>query len=119
MKMCIVFFLTMFCLLGLSGCTADNKDIVPTGYSSGEVQRPQIMYNGIIYFYTANGFDNPLPEGFELVGEVNKVDNKQEPSADWNGSRVDVGQKIYASDDASAIYLEYEMGYAEFVSISE
>ncbi|MDO4268965.1 MAG: hypothetical protein Q4C73_10875 [Eubacteriales bacterium] len=72
------------------------------------------MYNGVVYFYTANGFDNLLPDGYVLVGEVKTVDDSQEPATDWCGSRVNIGQKIYASDDASRVYLEYASGYAEF-----
>ena len=32
---------------------------------------------------------------------------------DWCGSRVEVGQKIYVSNDTATIYVEYETGYAE------
>ena len=63
------------------------------------------------------GFDGPLPEGYEYVGKIKKVDNKHEPVSDWNGSRVEEGQRIYAKDTA-VIYVEYESGYAEF-AVSE
>ena len=76
------------------------------------------MYNGKLYLYTANGFDGPLPEGYEYVGEVKEVDNKHEPAFDWCGSRVETGQRIYASKDTAVIYVEYESGYAEF-AVSE
>lgn len=102
----------------LGGEPQDNhEEITPTGYPSDEIQRQQIMYNGVLYYYTANGFDNPLPDGYEFVGKVKKVDNKQEPTADWCGSHVDIGQKIYVSDNTSVIYLEYEMGYAAFAAV--
>ena len=77
------------------------------------------MYNGVSYFYTADGFDHPLPDGYEQVGEVKEVDNRQEPAEDWCGSRVEGGQKIYVSNDTSTIYVEYETGYAEFAAVSE
>ena len=48
MKKRIEFFLITLCLLGFSGCTPDHEEPTPTGYPSGEVQRPQIMYNGVI-----------------------------------------------------------------------
>lgn len=115
MKKMLSFVLFMICLSGLAGCASRHSgEATPTGYPSGETQRQQIMYNGVVYFYTANGFDNPLPDGYVLVGEVKTVDDSQEPAKDWSGSRVDIGQKIYASDDASVVYLEYENGYAEF-----
>ena len=93
MKKRIEILLIMFCLLSFSGCTYNNEELTPTGYPSDEVQRPQIMYNGVIYFYTADGFDHPLPDGYEQVGEVKEVDNRQEPVEDWCGSRVEVGRK--------------------------
>lgn len=117
MKKIFAITLTIVCLLRLVGCNkTDGENLAPTGYPSGQVQRQQVMYNGVIYYYTANGFDSPLPDGFELVGEVKEVDNDQEPSVDWCGSRVDVGQEIYASTNSSSIYLKYESGYAKFKS---
>ena len=113
MKKIIAIAMTLVCLLGLVGCNGTDN-LTPTGYPSGQVQRQQVMYHGVIYYYTANGFDNPLPEGYELAGEVKEVDNDKEPSVDWSGSHVDVGQEIYASDGSSSIYLKYESGYAEF-----
>ena len=113
MKKRIAIVLTIVCLLGLVGCNGTDN-LTPTGYPSGQVQRQQVMYHGVFYYYTANGFDNPLPDGYESVGAVKEVDHDQEPSVDWCGSRVDVGQEIYASDNSSSIYLKYESGYAEF-----
>ena len=106
--------LVLACLFALFGCNKTSGEPTPTGYPSGEVQRQQVMYNGVIHYYSATGFDEPLPDGFKLVGEVKEVDNKHEPSVDWCGSRVDIGQKIYASESSSSIYLEYEHGYAKF-----
>lgn len=115
MKKIVAITLTIVYLLGLVGCNkTDGDNLTPTGYPSGQVQHQQIMYHGVIYYYTANGFDNPLPEGYELAGEVKEVDNDKEPSVDWCGRHVDVGQEIYASDGSSSIYLKYESGYAEF-----
>ena len=47
MKKRIEILLIMFCLLSFSGCTYNNEELTPTGYPSDEVQRPQIMYNGV------------------------------------------------------------------------
>ncbi len=124
MKKLIALMLSLTLVLACVGCNNNRQandllenELSETGYPSGEVQISQVMYNDIIYYYTASGFDNPLPDGYELVGEVNKVDNKQEPSVNWCGSRVDIGQKIYVSENAALIYLEYENGYAEFATI--
>ena len=117
MKKGIEILLIMFCLPGFSSCTYNHEE--QTGYPFGEMQRPQVMYNGVIYFYTADGFDHPLPDGYEQVGEVKEVDNRQEPAEDWCGSRVEVGQKIYVSNDTAKIYVEYETGYPEFAVVPE
>lgn len=87
----------------------------PTGYPAGSVQRPHVMYDGILYMYSANGFDVPLPEGFALVGSVQCVDDANAPTRDFAGSLVEVGQKIYASPENSSIYVEYTDGFGEFV----
>ena len=58
---------------------------------------PDSIELAVAILYTANGFDGPLPEGYEYVGEVKEVDNKHEPAFDWCGSRVETGQRIYAS----------------------
>lgn len=114
----VIVLLALAIIRNWGGNTQNNhEEITPTGYPSDEIQRQQVMYNGVLYYYTANGFNNPLPDGYEFVGEVKKVDNKQKPTADWCGSRVDIGQKIYVSDNTSVIYLEYERGYAAFAAV--
>ena len=95
--------------------TPAEREITATGYPSGEIQQPQIRYDGKIFFYFATGFDEPLPSGYNRVGNVAAVDNTAEPAADFQGARVDIGQDIYASDsDPDTIYVEYEKGYAAF-----
>lgn len=47
--------------------------------------------------------------------EVESIDNKKQPSKNYTGSRLEVGQKIYANDEEhEIIYIEYENGYARF-----
>ena len=117
MKKTIALLLALFCILMLGGCEQQNEDTNrPTGYPAGKIQQPQIMYNGQIYFYFATGFDEPLPEGYALVGSITVVDNDKEPTEDFYGARVDVKQEVYASEaDTNTIYVKYEKGYAEFV----
>ena len=103
---------------GADGPTAiyvSGGSSTPTGYPTGSVQRPQIMYDGTLYLYSAKGFDEPLPEGFSLVGSVQCVDDANAPTRDFAGSLVEVGQKIYASPENSSIYVEYTDGFGEFV----
>lgn len=116
MKKLIALFLTWICVLSLSGCGHQNADsTTPTGYPTGKIQQPQIMYNGQVYFYFATGFDEPLPDGFELVGSISVVDNDNEPTEDFHGARVELGQEVYASEaNADMVYMKYEKGYAQF-----
>ena len=73
------------------------------------------MYNGQVYFYFATGFDEPLPDGYTLVGSIAVVDNDNEPAEDFHGARVELAQEVYASEaDAENVYLKYEKGYAQF-----
>ena len=116
MKKVIALFLTVICLLFLIGCAYQNEDpTTPTGYPTGKIQQPQILYNGQVYSYFATGFAEPLPDGYELVGSICGVDNDNEPTEDFHGARVEAGQEVYASEvNADTVYVKYEKGYAQF-----
>ena len=116
MKKFIVLLLALSCVLALAGCGHQNEDpTTPTGYPTGEIQQPQIMYNGQVYFYFATGFVEPLPDGYELVGSISAVDNVNEPTEDLHGARVELGQEVYASEaNTETVYVKYEKGYAQF-----
>ena len=104
------------------GSTVDQNEqqaLASTGYPSGEIQQPQMMYRDQIYYYQAAGFDESLPSGYACVGSVSQVDNLSAPMENFCGSRVEIGQKIFASEsDPDTIYIQYETGYARF-SIKE
>ena len=118
MKKFIALCLALACVLIFVGCAKDGNEPnqpAETGYPSGEIQQPQIMYNGQIYLYFATGFGEPLPERFELVGSISTVDNISEPTSDFCGARVNEGQEIYANESIpDTVYLKYENGYAKF-----
>ena len=93
----------------------DAETIAPTGYPSGSIQQPQIIYDGLLYFYFATGFDEPLPEGYEFAGTIVGVNNDEEPTVDFCGARVELGQKVYVDQsNTNIIYVQYENGYARF-----
>lgn len=105
--------LLLICLL--PACQKEPNNTTSTGYSSNEIEQPQIMYNDTIFYYWATGFDEELPNNYIYAGAVEEVDNETPPSENFVGSRIDVGQKIYADDKKSdTIYVEYENGYARF-----
>lgn len=110
----LIVTLLLTCLLPACQKKSDNNT-TPTGYPSNEIDQPQIMYNDTIFYYWATGFDEELPNNYIYVGTVEEVDNETPPSENFVGSRIDVGQKIYADDKKSdTIYVEYENGYARF-----
>ncbi len=112
----ILFSILAAFILILTACgNSHSEKITPTGYDSSEIGQPQIMLNGIIYYYYATGFNEVLPIGYAEAGSVENVDNYNEPTEDYCGARVEIGQKIYSSDIyAEAIYIKYSDGYAKF-----
>lgn len=127
MKRWMALFLVFSCVLALAGCGSNGTDYTeiaeigsdepttPTGYPSGEVQQPQIMYDGLLYFYFATGFEEPLPDGYSCAGMVDAVDHEHTPESECHGARVEWGQEIYALPGVhDTIYVKYENGYARF-----
>lgn len=72
------------------------------------------MYDGVIYYYFATGFGEKLPENYYYAGEIQKVNDFEKPSEEFVGVQVEVGQKIYKSDNSNELYLQYDSGYAKF-----
>lgn len=113
----LIFLLSVFVL---AGCQAGNgraeaQSLTPTGYPSDEVQWPCLCFRETLYIYDANGFDLPLPEGYEEAGAVETMDNRVYPTEDFCSARVEPGTKFYASDaDPDTIYVGYEKGYGKF-----
>ena len=122
MKKCFIIFALILCsLLLLTACqnspTTDHEQqaLASTGYPSGEIQRPQVMYRDQTYYYQATGFDETLPSGYAYIGSVNQVDNISTPMENFGGSRLEIGQKIFAAEsDPDTVYIQYETGYAKF-----
>lgn len=88
-----------------------------TGVESGMIEQPQVMYDGYIYYYNATGRDEDLPEEYESVGAIEKVDSKDYPAENFAAAGVDIeiGQGIYISkEEKNVIYLKYDSGYARF-----
>ncbi len=122
MKKLIAILLSLTLTAALVGCdstpideTADTTDTpAETGYP-GPVQNEAVMYNGYLFMHDNNGFDNPLPTGYDLAGTVQRVDNENIPSEDFVACYLDEGQEIYAdSTVADVIYVRYSGGYALF-----
>ena len=124
-KFLVIFVLILCSSLLLTACqnspVTDHEQQASdaTGYPSNEIQQPQVMYQNQIYYYRATGFDETLPSGYVCVGSVNHVDNISAPMENFCGSRVEIGQKIFAAEsDPETIYIQYETGYSKF-SIKE
>ncbi len=119
-KLCMMLVIAFAVMSVISGCSAlqtkgKDKTPEPTGYAAGEVQRTTVFYDGKLYWYDSDGFDKALEKGFEMVGEVEKIDNKNLPAEEFCGSRIDMEQEIYANPaDATRIFVKYDKGYAVF-----
>lgn len=113
--------------LSIMACTAcgssegnvsgTNGVEISTGVESGMIEQPQVMYDGHIYYYNAIGRDEDLPEGYESVGAIEKVDSKDYPAENFAAAGVDIeiGQEIYISkEEKNVMYLKYDSGYARF-----
>ena len=110
----VFLFLVISILLTLCS-TACCDTAEPTGYAAREIGQPQIMYGGRIYYYWATGFNEGLPDDYNYVGYIDNVDNEIEPSEDFSGCRLQIGQKIFANpDDDNEIYVQYKDGFARF-----
>lgn len=97
----------------LTACAAGEP--APTGVPAGQIERPQVMYRGQVYFYYATGLDEPLPPSFCYVGSIETVDNTAAPAADFSGCQAEEGQRVFADAQCpDIVYLEYESGYACF-----
>ena len=115
-RKCVPVLLIVIILL--CACASEKpSDPMPTGYSSTGVHQPQIMYNGIVFYYQATGYDDELPSTFQFVGTVEKNDDNTPPTENWYGSLVTAGNKIYADSSCNdCIYLESEQGFAKFTA---
>lgn len=116
MKKKYILAISFLILCLLSACQSQkSNETTPTGYASNEIDQPQIMYNDTIFYYWATGFNEDLPDNYRYIGKVESVNNKEQPSKNYGGSRLEAGQNIYASDEnPGVIYIEYENGYARF-----
>lgn len=99
---------------------SESEQLTPTGYPSGEIQRASVYYNGTLYFYTAEGTELPLGEGFERVGAITAIDNTEYPSEEFCASRLEVGQEVYGNrDEPDQIYVKYDGGFGLFKKDSD
>ncbi len=116
MKKMISVGLVMLMLLAFAGCGI-QKSVNPTGPTgmAAQIEQPHIWYNGGLYAYDATGFDEKLPDGYELAGQVIAQDNTKLPAEEFCGCQVEAGQNIYANTaHQENIYVEYEHGCAAF-----
>ncbi|MCM1466886.1 MAG: hypothetical protein NC086_01965 [Alistipes sp.] len=92
----------------------ENRIQNPTGYPSDELDQPQIMYNDTVYYYYATGIDKEIPDDFSEVGSIKACDNENIPGENFTGARVEIGKRVYASEEEEYLYIEFDSGYAKF-----
>lgn len=78
---------------------AEPSAPLPSGYPSGEIQKPYVFYQGTVYAYSLSAAISTIPEQAELIGKVTKVDNTAIPDEELEASRLEVGDSVYAVND--------------------
>lgn len=119
-KIRFIILLIVAMVLAFSGCSYPNNkpsQFQPTGPTGDgyNIDQPHVFYNNGLYAYYATGFDEDLPDGYKLVGQIRTEDNSVLPAEELAGCQVDVGQNVYAlKENPESIYVEYENGCALF-----
>lgn len=114
----IFILLSFFCVC----CSSDPSDeSSPTGLPNGQIEQPQVMYDGVLYKYYATGIYETLPAGYVLVGNIEVVDMEISPTENFHacGTDLEVGQEVYAdSNNTKEIIIRYdqENGWSGFAS---
>ena len=103
--------------------TENSGDEQPTGYPSGEVQRLYVFYNDKLYVYDDNKLSisedkiAEIYEGYELVGNIQKISNQEMPDEQLEASRCEAGLNVYANENkADEILLYYNDNLYTLVS---
>lgn len=92
----------------------EMHNLTPTGYPSGEVQQPQIMYNDTIFYYRATASE-VLPDNYSYVGKIETIDNETPLCSNFTASYLNIGQKVYANPDTpDLIYIDYTDTYYHY-----
>ena len=113
----ISLILVVIMILMFPGCSSANNEqlsLQPTGDGSN-IDQPHVFYNNGLYAYYATGFDEDLPDGYQLVGQIKAKDNSVLPAEELASCQVEVGQNVYAlKESPENIYIEYDNGCALF-----
>lgn len=96
----------------------------PTGAPLGVIGNPQIMVNGTLYYYSYNGAQYTIPEGFEKIGKVLEVNDYRVPKEDFCmaavGVRVYSGDEVYGSaSDTSKVMIKDGDAFYTFILLDQ
>ena len=112
MKRLAAFFLMLLMISLLWAC--HKEELVPTGYPSGEVQRPFLVYHGTLYVYADELLEHTaLPLNCSEIGRIASVDNKNMPQEDFAASRMDVGTVLYSTDEETPPHIYADVIWGE------
>ena len=121
MKKGFIAFMILVQMIALIGCDrlgvqeniqSSDNDVVEaaegqTGFPAGEIQWRYVMVNGTVYESKPQPVD-AIPEGYYLIGEVQRTLTSEMPSEDFEGVHIPVGTFVYALEkDSSQILLQY------------
>ncbi len=114
MKKVFLIIISFAVLLLLSACAAnteESKTIVPTGYAAGQVQRPCVFYQGILWVAKDSGrWDySTLKKDLTETGQIKALNNNKVPSEELAAAHIDVGTKLFLCQSGGEDRLFYQL----------
>ncbi len=109
-------------ILGLCSCSYKDQEsyetsetsgaIDETGLDNGQIEKPAIYYQGNLYSYNFQGFQETIASRFNLIGTIEEVDLYNMPSEDFFATGVDLreGQEVYAETEDNPLLIYVDVG---------
>ena len=119
MKKALIVIVALLSLFLLSACAAkpeeESKAKTPTGYPSGQVQRPCVFYNGKLYVALDGGRRERTALNATLTeaAEVKRNDNYLVPSEECVSAQMKEGTKILLlqSEKENSVFYQLDNKY--------
>ena len=80
-------------ILFVTGVFSDSTSSSPTGYPSGNIQRPYLYCKGELYSSLGEVWHDR--SSLTEIGIVRKVDNEDFPDEEWEASHLSPGQRVF------------------------
>ena len=114
MKYGAVILMSVLLLAAAAGCGSGDDDLFNGEY------KPAIMVDGEIFWLAPTGNVSTIPEGCELIGQIEKISVPTElPETNWEAigfSDDFLGADIYQSEDGETIYV-HDLAAEEYIPL--